>query len=83
MRTGLTSINIHSSEHHINRHIVKWTPPQDGRVKLNNDGSCDAFGDIGSRGLLRDNKGNWIVELSSIEGQRDALFDELFRFMMV
>jgi len=74
MRTDLTSVNIHSSEHHINRHMVEWTPPLDGCVKLNIDGSCGASGDIGSRGLLRDNKGNWIVGFSSNEGQGDALF---------
>jgi len=58
MCTDLTSINIHSSKHHINRHIVKWTPPQDGCVKLNIDGSCDTFGDIVYGGLLCDSKGD-------------------------
>jgi len=48
MCTDLTSINIHSSEHHINCHMVSWTPPLDECVKLNIDGSCGASGDIGS-----------------------------------
>jgi hypothetical protein len=78
MRTDLTSVNIHSSEHHINRHMVKWTPPLDGCVKLNIDGSCGSSGDIGYGGLLRDNKRNWIAGFSSNEGQGDVLFVELF-----
>ncbi|KEH21518.1 hypothetical protein MTR_7g006920 [Medicago truncatula] len=41
-------------------------------------GSCGAFGDIGSGGLLRDNKGSWIAGISSNEGQGYALFAELF-----
>jgi len=61
MCTDLTFINIHSSERHIKCHMVNWTPPPDGCVKLNVDGSCGASGDIGSGGLLRDNKGNWIA----------------------
>jgi len=43
-------------------------PHQDGCVKLNINVSCGASGDIGSGGLLRDNKGNWIAEFSSNEG---------------
>jgi hypothetical protein len=78
MCTDLTSLNIHSSEHHINRHMVNWTPPPDGCVKLNIDGSCGASGDIGSGGLLRDNKGNWIAGFSSNDGQGDELFAVLF-----
>jgi hypothetical protein len=78
MCTDLTYVNIYSSEHHINRHMVNWTSPQDGCVKLNIDGSCGASGDIGSGGLLCDNKVNWIAGFSSNEWQGDALFAELF-----
>lgn len=46
MHTDLTSVNINSSEHHINYHMVKWTPPPDGCVKLNIDENCGASGDI-------------------------------------
>jgi hypothetical protein len=74
MCTDLTSLNIHSSEHHINCHMVNWTPPPDGFVKLNIDGSCGASGDIGSGGLLRDNKGNWIAGFSSNDGERGCAF---------
>ena len=61
MCTDLTSINIHSSKHH----IIRWTPPQVGCVKLNIDESCGVFGDIGFGSLLRDNRRNWIVGFSS------------------
>jgi len=59
----LTSVNIYSSKHHNNRHMIKWTTPQDGCVKLNIDGSFGASGDIGSGGLLHDKKklDNWIL----------------------
>jgi len=77
IRTNLNYVNIHSSEHHINRHMVTRTPPQDGCIKWNIDGSCGASDDIGSKGLLRDNKRNWIAGFSSNEGQMDALFAEL------
>ncbi|KEH17585.1 hypothetical protein MTR_0007s0410 [Medicago truncatula] len=58
----------YSIQHHTNCHIVKWTPPQDGCVKLNIDGSCGTSGDIVSSGLLLDNKGDWIVDFSSNKG---------------
>lgn len=63
--------------------IINLTPPSDGCVKLNIDGSCVASGDVGFGGLLRDNKGNWITGFSSNERQGDALFAELFGFTMV
>jgi hypothetical protein len=74
MRTDLTSVNIHSSEHHIKCHMIKCTSPQVGGVKLNIDGSCGAFGDIGSGCLLHDNKGNWKTGFSSNEGQGGCAF---------
>jgi len=83
MRTDLTSVNIHSSKHHINRHMVKWTPPQDGGVKLNIDGSYGASGDIGSGGLLCDTKGNWIAGFSSNEGQGMRFLLSYLGFTMV
>ena len=45
---------------------------------MNIDGSCGAFGDVGSGCLLRDNNGNWKTRFSSNEGQGDALFAEIF-----
>jgi len=77
IRIILTYVSFHSSEHHSNRHIVKWTPPQDRCVKLNIDRSCGTFSDIGYDGLLR-NKGDWITYFSYNEGQGDALFVEFF-----
>jgi hypothetical protein len=68
MCTNLTYVNIRSSEHYIDHNIVKCPPPQDGHVKLNIGGSCGASSDVGFGGLLRDNKGYWIVGFSFNEG---------------
>lgn len=72
--TNLTSINIHSSKHHINYHIVKWTPPQDGCVKLNIDGSYDSSRDIDYDSLHRDNNVDQMTDLSFNEGARRCTF---------
>ena len=45
-------------------YIVKRTPPRDECVKLNIDGSCGDYSDIGFGGLLSDNMGDWIVGFS-------------------
>ncbi|AES76864.1 hypothetical protein MTR_6g088150 [Medicago truncatula] len=71
------------AEHGINCHMVNWTPPSDGCVKLNIDGSCGASGDIGYGGLIRDNKGNWIVGFSSNDGQEMRFFLGYLGFTMV
>lgn len=55
MCTGVTSVDIHSLEHHIICHIVEWTLHQDGCVKLNFDISCCDCSDIGVGDLLCDN----------------------------
>jgi len=83
MRTDLTYVNIHSFKHHINRHMVKWTPPQDGCIKLNIDGSYGASGDIGYGGLFRDNKGNWIAGFSSNERQGVCFLLSYLGFTMI
>ena len=59
---GHRQLKIKNILHHIDCHIVKWTPPQDGCVKLNIDGDCGSSNDnLGVNGLLRDNKRDWIV----------------------
>ena len=61
------------------RLIATWRPPPAGKVKLNTDGSAlPDSQSIGSGGLLRDNKGDWIRGFSSFDGVGDPLLAELF-----
>jgi hypothetical protein len=50
---------------------------------LNIDGSFGVFGDIGSGGLLRDKKVNWIAGFSSNDGQGMHFLLSYLGFTMV
>ncbi|KAJ1416744.1 Ribonuclease H-like superfamily [Sesbania bispinosa] len=54
-----------------------WMRSSPVSLKLNVDGSCLGQGIMGTRGLVRNHLGEWIIGFSSKEGQGDAQLAEL------
>ena len=56
---------------------IKWEKPNTGRVKLNTDGSVGiAAGTAGGGGLIRDDRGSWIMGFTRKIGKADSFLAE-------
>ncbi|KAK9990593.1 hypothetical protein SO802_025578 [Lithocarpus litseifolius] len=58
---------------------IKWEKPNTGWVKLNTDGSADvASGTAGGGGLIRDDRGNWIMGFTRKIGKANCFLAEMW-----
>ena len=56
---------------------INWEKPNVGWVKLNIDGSADiATGTVGGEGLIRDDRGSWIMGFTRKIGKADSFLVE-------
>ncbi|MCI11085.1 ribonuclease H protein [Trifolium medium] len=66
-----------TNKHHVIRQ-VRWHPPPEGFIKMNVDeSSIGNPGNAGFRGLLRNDRGNWIHGFSGSCGRASNLLTEL------
>ena len=58
---------------------IRWDKPQASCLKLNTDGaSNDLLGSAGGGGLIRDDRGSWVVGFSRRLGKANSLVAELW-----
>ena len=58
---------------------IKWEKPNTGWVKLNTDGFADiAAGTAGGGGLIRDDRGSWIMSFTRKIGKADSFLAEIW-----
>lgn len=58
---------------------VRWERPDDGRMKLNTDGAASvSLGLAGAGGVIRDDRGNWVVGFSRKIGKTNSFVAEIW-----
>lgn len=58
--------------------VIRWTPPPEGSLKLNVDGSyLPSNSHMGTGGVIRDRKGSFVSRFSTFEGHGEILQSEL------
>ena len=66
------------SDPHSSCLLTHWSPPPEGILKLNIDGSfLENFGSLGAGSVVRNHNGDWITGFSHYEDGGDALLAEL------
>ena len=59
--------------------LVRWERPEQGKLKLNTDGSAQGnVGLAGGGGVLRDDQGNWVLGYSRKIGRTTSFLAELW-----
>ena len=71
-------ILAHVTRRDMDDHWIRWEPPAEGWMVLNTDGAVKAhLGSAGAGGVIRGERGDWVVEFSEYLGYCSAIKAEL------